>query len=108
MRLPSVEKVVRIAGLEPARLTALPPQSSVSANSTICATGGVMKQHRILAASRFSVCWTQGGRCRVTSRLSRCSTLNVHSLLPMVPDTMALDDILLEAEEKMIKTEEVV
>jgi hypothetical protein len=33
------EKVVRIAGVEPARLAALPPQSSVSANSTICATG---------------------------------------------------------------------
>jgi site-specific DNA recombinase len=30
--------VVRIAGLEPAHLAALPPQSSVSANSTICAT----------------------------------------------------------------------
>ena len=35
----SLGKVVRIAGLEPARLTALPPQSSVSANSTICAHG---------------------------------------------------------------------
>ena len=31
--------MVRIAGLEPARLAALPPQSSVSANSTICAHG---------------------------------------------------------------------
>jgi hypothetical protein len=30
--------VVRIAGLEPAHLSALPPQSSVSANSTICAS----------------------------------------------------------------------
>jgi tetratricopeptide (TPR) repeat protein len=29
--------MVRIAGLEPAHLSALPPQSSVSANSTICA-----------------------------------------------------------------------
>jgi hypothetical protein len=29
--------MVRIRGLEPLRLTALPPQSSVSANSTICA-----------------------------------------------------------------------
>src|SRR5438132_6707135 len=29
--------MVRIAGLEPARLAALPPQSSVSANSTISA-----------------------------------------------------------------------
>jgi hypothetical protein len=34
-----LERVVRIAGLEPACLAALPPQSSVSANSTICATG---------------------------------------------------------------------
>src|SRR5437016_14519348 len=32
-------KVVRIAGLEPARVAPLPPQSSVSANSTICAQG---------------------------------------------------------------------
>ena len=32
------KKVVRIAGLEPARIAPLPPQSSVSANSTICAT----------------------------------------------------------------------
>ena len=31
------EKVVRLAGLEPARVTPLPPQSSVSANSTISA-----------------------------------------------------------------------
>gem|GEM_PF-541797 len=30
--------MVRIAGLEPAHLSALPPQSSVSANSTICET----------------------------------------------------------------------
>jgi hypothetical protein len=29
--------LVRIRGLEPLRLAALPPQSSVSANSTICA-----------------------------------------------------------------------
>ena len=34
------EKVVRIRGLEPLRLSALPPQSSVSANSTICAQWG--------------------------------------------------------------------
>src|SRR5665213_356144 len=33
-------KMVRIAGLEPAHLSALPPQSSVSANSTICAHRG--------------------------------------------------------------------
>src|SRR3989442_8428622 len=34
----SSEKVVRLAGLEPARVAPLPPQSSVSANSTISAT----------------------------------------------------------------------
>jgi|SRR5580658_7927579 hypothetical protein len=33
-------KLVRLAGLEPARLSPLPPQSSVSANSTISATYG--------------------------------------------------------------------
>ena len=32
--------VVRTAGLEPARLTALPPQSSASANSATCARSG--------------------------------------------------------------------
>jgi hypothetical protein len=31
------KKLVRLAGLEPARVTPLPPQSSVSANSTISA-----------------------------------------------------------------------
>src|SRR5208337_4907272 len=35
---PSEGKLVRLAGLEPARLSPLPPQSSVSANSTISAT----------------------------------------------------------------------
>ena len=39
-----MEFLVRIAGLEPARLAALPPQSSVSANSTICAPAFIMKQ----------------------------------------------------------------
>ena len=34
----SLGSLVRMAGLEPARLSALPPQSSVSANSTTCAT----------------------------------------------------------------------
>jgi hypothetical protein len=47
-------EVVRIAGLEPAHLSALPPQSSVSANSTICATGGGIKQLTPGVASRFS------------------------------------------------------
>src|SRR5437867_12602436 len=37
-------KLVRIAGLEPARLAALPPQSSVSANSTISATRPNLQQ----------------------------------------------------------------
>ena len=47
-RLPSTsatpKKLVRIAGLEPARLAALPPQSSVSANSTISASRLELKQ----------------------------------------------------------------
>src|SRR5437879_1831474 len=38
------KNLVRIAGLEPARLAALPPQSSVSANSTISATRPELKQ----------------------------------------------------------------
>src|SRR5512136_122032 len=37
-------KVVRIAGLEPARITPLPPQSSASANSAICARPPVLNQ----------------------------------------------------------------
>jgi hypothetical protein len=44
---------VRIAGLEPARLTALPPQSSASANSAICARGPIMNQPRPLRARRI-------------------------------------------------------
>jgi hypothetical protein len=36
--------MVRITGLEPVRLAALPPQSSVSANSTISALVLTMKQ----------------------------------------------------------------
>ena len=39
-------RMVRIAGLEPARLAALPPQSSVSANSTISALACVAEAHR--------------------------------------------------------------
>ena len=35
------KKLVRIAGLEPARITPLPPQSSASANSAICARTGL-------------------------------------------------------------------
>ena len=40
------KQLVRIAGLEPARLAALPPQSSVSANSTISATRHKLKHQR--------------------------------------------------------------
>jgi hypothetical protein len=55
-QLPSIslEKLVRIAGLEPACLAALPPQSSVSANSTICALGRIIKQPAPPKARRFS------------------------------------------------------
>ena len=45
-RLEDLKKMVRIAGLEPARLAALPPQSSVSANSTISATRHKLKHQR--------------------------------------------------------------
>jgi hypothetical protein len=39
------EKMVRIAGLEPAQVSPLPPQSSASANSAICAQKlPIMKQ----------------------------------------------------------------
>ena len=38
------EDLVRIAGLEPARVAPLPPQSSVSANSTICAHEAFLNQ----------------------------------------------------------------
>src|SRR6266566_6254512 len=43
------KKMVRIAGLEPARVAPLPPQSSVSANSTICA----QDSHNEAARSRL-------------------------------------------------------
>ena len=36
--------LVRIAGLEPARITPLPPQSSASANSAICAGPPIINQ----------------------------------------------------------------
>src|SRR5580700_3063012 len=49
----SLEKVVRIAGLEPARLAALPPQSSVSANSTISATRAAYSARCRLRCKRF-------------------------------------------------------
>src|SRR5579862_3753640 len=39
-----LKKLVRIAGLEPARVAPLPPQSSVSANSTICAHEAFLNQ----------------------------------------------------------------
>ncbi len=37
-------RLVRIAGLEPARVAPLPPQSSVSANSTICAPAYIYEE----------------------------------------------------------------
>ena len=45
--------MVRVAGLEPARLSPLPPQSSVSANSTTRATGLLINQARPPGASHF-------------------------------------------------------
>ena len=45
--------MVRLAGLEPARVAPLPPQSSVSANSTIRATGPLMNQFGRPGASAF-------------------------------------------------------
>jgi hypothetical protein len=47
------EKMVRIAGLEPARVAPLPPQSSVSANSTISAHGSVILPNTGTEASLF-------------------------------------------------------
>src|SRR5436190_9755295 len=56
---PSGRRLVRVAGLEPARLSALPPQSSVSANSTIRAAKShgmerLLNQAECRAASPFS------------------------------------------------------
>src|SRR5436309_6807535 len=48
------KQLVRIAGLEPARLAALPPQSSVSANSTISATRHKLKHQRDRTQADFS------------------------------------------------------
>jgi hypothetical protein len=39
---------VRLAGLEPARVAPLPPQSSASANSAISATGLVLRRSPVL------------------------------------------------------------
>ena len=50
--------MVRIAGLEPAHLAALPPQSSVSANSTICATELLMMPVTDVDAREFTVVQT--------------------------------------------------
>src|SRR5438445_3547409 len=47
------KKLVRIAGLEPARLAALPPQSSVSANSTISATRHKLKHQKLRTQADF-------------------------------------------------------
>ena len=48
------ENLVRIAGLEPARVAPLPPQSSVSANSTICAPAVIINQAARPCASDFN------------------------------------------------------
>ena len=48
-------QMVRTAGLEPARLTALPPQSSVSANSTTCANGALVNHTPLKLQSQFDV-----------------------------------------------------
>jgi hypothetical protein len=48
--------MVRTAGLEPARLTALPPQSSVSANSTTCANGALINQTPARLQGHFPGC----------------------------------------------------
>jgi hypothetical protein len=50
--------VVRLAGLEPARVTPLPPQSSVSANSTISATKDNIQPCPRHFASRFCIPFT--------------------------------------------------
>jgi hypothetical protein len=55
-------KVVRIAGLEPARLAALPPQSSVSANSTICAEPQIMN-HAVQTAQGQKIFPTETNSC---------------------------------------------
>ena len=48
--------LVRIAGLEPARVTPLPPQSSASANSAICAPDYLyLKQLRHFASGIFKI-----------------------------------------------------
>ena len=70
------EKMVRIAGLEPARVAPLPPQSSVSANSTICAR----MVHEI--RSHWSQVQLPAGLCQACAGVppsSNAPTLN-HSL----------------------------
>ena len=68
--------MVRIAGLEPARVTPLPPQSSVSANSTICAQDTwLMKQDCDPAARGFCFKhWLEKPGCH-TSTLTLVSTI---------------------------------
>ncbi len=46
-------KLVRIAGLEPARITPLPPQSSASANSAICALEIVLQERLSSQSARI-------------------------------------------------------
>ena len=53
-------KLVRIAGLEPARITPLPPQSSASANSAICAKTGPFRANGLPSANarQIRILWT--------------------------------------------------
>src|SRR6266478_9079625 len=54
------KNLVRIAGLEPARVAPLPPQSSVSANSTICAQDNHNETARSRLRKGFSRRRTEG------------------------------------------------
>ena len=60
--------MVRVAGLEPARVAPLPPQSSVSANSTIRAAGQLLNQFNAGVASAFSRhrSWSRDGHGRTS------------------------------------------
>src|SRR4051812_11813549 len=66
------ENMVRIAGLEPARVTPLPPQSSVSANSTICAHEAVINEAGTVALCK-GIC-ARGENLRANSHSKFQST----------------------------------
>src|SRR5881398_349751 len=55
-------KMVRLAGLEPARIAPLPPQSSVSANSTITAQCALPIHQSLSASNVFFCAATNGAR----------------------------------------------